>query len=82
MTVSIHDNHLVSYEVQCETRTITLRTEYRDREPTEYTNVVFGGVKGHHFQNDTFGNIISMCQTSPSSSFLENTALKYQSCTA
>lgn len=59
MTLSIHDNLLVSYEVQCEKRTISLRTEYRvENKPTEFTTVVFEGVKGYHFENDAFGNII------------------------
>jgi hypothetical protein len=59
MTLSVHDNLLVSYEVQCEARTVTLRTEYRVSErPTEFTNVIFQGVQGYHFQNDAFGNII------------------------
>jgi hypothetical protein len=59
MTRSIHDNLLVSYEVQCEARTITLRTESRQSDkPTEFTNVIFEGVQGYSFQNDAFGNII------------------------
>jgi hypothetical protein len=59
MTRSIHDNLLVSYEVKCEARTITLRTECRvPEEPTEFTNVIFEGVEGYSFQNDAFGNII------------------------
>jgi hypothetical protein len=59
MTRSIHDNLLVSYEVECEARTITLRTEKRlVGKPTERTNVHFVGVEGYHFENDAFGNII------------------------
>ncbi len=30
MTLSIHDNQIISYEVQCEWRIVTLRTEYRE----------------------------------------------------
>jgi len=59
MTRSIHDNLLVSYEVQCEARTITLRTECRvPGKPTEFINVILDGVEGYSFQNDAFGNII------------------------
>jgi hypothetical protein len=59
MTPSIHDNLLISYEVQCEKQIITLRTEYRrEDKPTEFTNVVLSGVQGYHFENDAFGNII------------------------
>jgi hypothetical protein len=61
---SIHDNLLVSYEVQCEARTITLRTEYRGaNRPTEFTNVIFQGVQGYRFENDAFGNIIFGVET-------------------
>ena len=51
MALSIHDNLLVSYEVQCEARTIMLHAEYRvENEPTQFTNVVFKGVQGYHFE--------------------------------
>lgn len=59
MAASVHDNVLVSYEVQCEARTITLRTEHRVAgQRTEVTNITFEGVHGYHFENDAFGNII------------------------
>jgi hypothetical protein len=59
MARSVHDNLLISYEVQCEARTITLRTEYRESDrPTKFTNVIFEGVEGYSLQNDAFGNII------------------------
>ena len=59
MAQSIHDNLLVSYEVQCEARMITLRTEFRvPDKPSEFTNVTFEGVQGYSFQNDAFRNII------------------------
>ena len=70
MIVSVHDNYLVSYEVQCEQRTITLRTEFRESKPTEFTNVVFGGVRGYHFQNDAFGNVIFDVSNVPVEQFL------------
>ena len=59
MALSIHDNLLISYEVQCEARTILLRTEHRiTNQPTEFLNVIFNGVQGYRFENDAFGNII------------------------
>jgi hypothetical protein len=71
MTPSIHDNLLISYEVHCEKRTITLRTEYRVKgKPTEFTNVVFEGVQGYHFENDAFGNIILGLAAAPLERFL------------
>ena len=59
MALSVHDNYLISYEVQCEKRTILLRTEYREQDKlTEFTNVYFEEVQAYHFENDAFGNII------------------------
>ena len=58
-TLSIHDNLLVSYEVQCEARKIVLRTEHRRKnEDPEAVSVVFEGVQGYRFENDAFGNIM------------------------
>ncbi len=66
MELSVHDNLLVSYEVQCEARRITLRTECRVPEkPTEFTNMIFDGVQGYSFRNDAFGNIIFGVDTVP-----------------
>jgi hypothetical protein len=72
MAFSIHDNLLISYEVQCEGRTITLRTEYRAKnQPTEFTNVIFKGVQAYRFENDAFGNIIFDLEIVPLDKFLE-----------
>ena len=71
MTSSIHDNLLVSYEVRCQARTITLRIEYRaEGKPTEFTNVIFDGVEGYRFENDAFGNIIFDVANLPLEQFL------------
>ena len=71
MTLSVHDNLLVSYEVHCEQRIITLRTEFRvEGTPTEFTDVVFEGVQGYHFENDAFGNIIFDVSNMPAEGFL------------
>ena|SRR5437016_4164197 len=71
MTLSIHDNQIVSYEVQCERRTITLRTELREEsKPTEFRNVVFDGVQGYHFEHDAFGNIVFDVVNVPLEQFL------------
>jgi hypothetical protein len=58
--ISIHDNHLVSYEVFCERREIRLRTEFRDRgEPFEFTDALFTGVAAYDFWHDSdIGTII------------------------
>jgi hypothetical protein len=72
MARSVHDNRLVSYEVQCEARTITLHTECRVKDkPTEFTNVMFTGVQAYRFENDAFGNIILGLETVAVEAFLE-----------
>jgi len=56
--ISVHDNHLVAYTVLAKEHKIVLQTEYRDREPPEFTDVVFDEVLAYHFENDLFGTII------------------------
>ena len=52
--ISVHDNVLVSYEVNCEQRSICLHTQFRDRgEPFELTDVLFTGVVAYHFEHDS-----------------------------
>ena len=59
MKIPVHDNFIVSYEVQCERREIFLHTEFRDQGmPFERTVVVFTNVEAYHFQHDCFGNIV------------------------
>src|SRR5437773_1340532 len=63
MLPSLHDDFLVSYEVNCETRQIKIRAKRDPRilavndEPTSRT-IIFNGVEGYQFENDNFGNII------------------------
>ena len=59
---SLHDNLLVSYEVNCEARQIKLHAKVDPRDPAKREQqprtVVFNGVEGYQFENDAFGNII------------------------
>jgi hypothetical protein len=72
MALSVHDNHLVSYEVLSEQRKIVLRTEYRDGGAVpEVTTVIFTGVEGYHFQRDCFGNILFDVEKVPVERVLE-----------
>ncbi len=70
MVASVHDNLLVSYEVRCEARVISLRTEYRAVQPPEVTEVVFTQVEGYHFEHDAFGTIISEILDVPLAAFV------------
>jgi hypothetical protein len=55
---SVHDNFVYAYSVDCEGRRLTLHTAYRDREPQEFTDVVFREVVAHQFEHVLPGNIL------------------------
>ena len=56
---SIHDNRVVSYEVECERRRIVPHTRSGgEREPFEFTDLIFEGVLAYHLEHDNFGNIL------------------------
>src|SRR5258707_15038114 len=55
---SIHDNQVVSYEVNGASRRIVLHTRFDEPERLEFTDVIFEGVLAYYFENDNFGNIL------------------------
>lgn len=65
---SVHDNFLLSYQVDAENKTICLRTKYLDgereertreeRTREELTDVVFSGVAAYHFEADNLMTIL------------------------
>jgi hypothetical protein len=55
---SVHDNFVYAYSVDCEGRRLTLHTAFRDREPHEFTDVIFRDVVAHHFDHVLPGNIL------------------------
>ncbi len=58
MKLSVHDNILLSYSVLADKQKIHFHTEFRDREPPEFTDIMFDGVIGYHFERDNFQTII------------------------
>lgn len=56
--ISVHDNHLVAYTVLAKEKKIVFQTEFLDREPHEFTDVVFEEVLAYDFEGDLFGSII------------------------
>ena len=62
MLPSLHDDFVVSYEVNCEARQIKLHTKPDSRDPAKREQrprtIVFNGVEGYQFEGDAFGNII------------------------
>jgi hypothetical protein len=69
---SIHDNRVVSYEVDGERRRITLHTRFEERAPVESTDLIFEGVLAYHFENDNFGNILFGVEEVPISQLVED----------
>ncbi len=55
---SVHDNFVYGYSVDCERRRLVLHTAYKDREPHEFTDIVFRDVVAHHFEHVLPGNIL------------------------
>ena len=55
---SIHDNIVYGYSVDCEGRRLVLHTSFRQREPHEFTDIVFRDVMAHHLEHALPGNIL------------------------
>jgi hypothetical protein len=55
---SVHDNRIIAYFVLAKEKRIILETEFCDRKPHEFTDVIFEGVLAYDFENDLFGTII------------------------
>jgi hypothetical protein len=55
---SVHDNIVYAYSIDCEARRLVLHTTFRDREPPEFTDVIFREVVAHHFARVLPGNIL------------------------
>jgi hypothetical protein len=83
MLPSLHDDFLISHEVNCETRQIKLHAKRDPRIPAgsgERTNhtIIFNGVEGYQFENDNFVNIIFRWRLYRSSEFSPRTAHRLQ----
>src|SRR5260370_39804030 len=60
MLPSFNDDYVVGYEVDCESRQIKLHIKPATSvgKQAGVSIVVFTGVEGNNFENDTFGNIV------------------------
>ena len=64
--ISIHDNRVLSYTIDCVKKTIVLHTVFYDSESHEYTDEIFSEVAGYHFEGDNFQTILfDVNQVSP-----------------
>jgi hypothetical protein len=70
MLPSLHDDFLVSYQVNCEARQIKLCAKSDTRSSAvngeqKTRAIIFNAVEGYEFENDAFGNIIFALETVP-----------------
>jgi hypothetical protein len=70
MTAPFGDYRLISYEVSCERREITFRTERNEPGEPRHTEVLFNGVMAYHFEYDNFDTILSHIIELPIATFL------------
>lgn len=56
--ISVHDNRLLGYSVDCAARRIVLATVYDEGQAHECSDLVFTGVVAYHFEGDAFGTIL------------------------
>ena len=63
--ISLHDNRILSYIVECEQRRITLHTASEEEKQAERTSVIFSEVAAHHFEGGDFNTIIFDIASTP-----------------
>jgi hypothetical protein len=69
----IHDNHLISYNIDCCKREIVLHTVFPTLEqPQEFTDVVFSGVHAYYFKGDNFNTIFLWIMEIPPEKILQD----------
>ena len=68
----VHDNRILSYQVDFENEILTLKTQYNTDEIHEKTDVIFTGYLTHIFYNADKHSIIFDIEEYPLNSFLEN----------
>ena len=71
---SVHDNYVYAYTVDCEGHRVTLHTEYRDREPHMFTDVVFRQVVAHFLEHSLPQNILFDVEEGDLEMFLKDNA--------
>ncbi len=55
---SVHDNEILSYEIDLNNKRIVLHTLYESKSLIEHTDVIFDGVLCHMFEHQLSGSII------------------------
>jgi hypothetical protein len=75
---SVHDNKVLSYEVDGEHRRIVLHTRFDAANQLENTDVVFEGVIAYKFQGDNFGNVLLGIDEAPVSKIVEEDRVLFE----
>ena len=68
----VHDNIIMSYNVDFETETLTMKTLYHVEEVFEKTDVIFTGYLAHDFNYEMKSSIIFDVEEYPLNLFLEH----------
>jgi hypothetical protein len=76
--ISVHDNSVVAYEALAKEKKIVLHTEFLDREPHEFTDIVFEEVLAYDFENDLFDTIIFDVKEADLSALLKEKAAMFE----
>jgi hypothetical protein len=76
--LSIHDNNVYAYFVDCSNRCVVLHTSYLGRDPHEFTDVIFSGVVAHFFEHVLPGNILLGIEEGNPKSLIEQFAGLFQ----
>jgi hypothetical protein len=79
MSISVHDNRLISYAVNEKEKTILFETVFSEKTPHEYTNIIFSDVLAYFFENHSIelGTIIFDIEESETHSILDTNWKKF-----
>ena len=80
MSISVHDNKLVSYTVNEDAKIILLETFYGEKTSREYANIKFSNVLAYFFENHSIqlGTIIFDIEETTTDIILENNWNKFE----
>lgn len=56
--ITVHDNNVYAINIRCEDKEIILHTEFLEKDPPEYIDIIFKNVIAHHFKHIWPGNIL------------------------
>ena len=75
MMSKLHDNEIISYEVNLSSRTITIYTQFKTSDSCKGTSMVFYDVLAHFFENELSGSVILEIDEYSIESFIEDNRL-------